>query len=192
VAIVWCIGCPAAGKSTLARSIAARWARERGKKLLAIDCEGDSNFATLPRTAKVEELPALLVRNNAVAFDAMTCEKAELRKLARFVERAGNLVLLIDGAHALLDAHSSAGDAWVRVQRVHRHANLDLIWTTHHLGGDVPQVVQACAPEIFVFRTTSPSALKVLEREYGLDPSRVRELPQGKFAKVQLGFQKTS
>ncbi len=189
MAVVWCIGCPGAGKTTLARSLAAEKARTTGRKLICIDAEGDANFRALPMARNVGELPKLLVAHNAVSFDAMSATKAELRRVPTFLERAGQLVVLIDGAHAVLDAHSSAGDAWVRLQRVHRHAELDLFWTTHHLGGDVPQVVQACAPEIYVFRTTSPAALKTLEREFGLDPAKVRALDRGRYIKVEMGFQ---
>jgi hypothetical protein len=186
--VVWCIGCPGAGKTTLARSIAAQRARSTGRKLLVVDAEGDANFRALPMGSTVSELPKLLVEHNAVSFDAMNAGKQELRRLPTFIERAGKLVVLVDGAHAVLDAHSSAGDVWVRLQRVHRHAELELIWTTHHLGGDVPQVVQACAPELYVFRTTSPAALKTLEREFGLEASRVRGLERGKYIKVEMGF----
>lgn len=190
--IAWLIGCPGAGKTTKARALALEWSTSTGKPLLAIDCEGDASMRALPRAATVGELAQLLARSRAVCFDAMSCHEAELGKLARFVERCGSLVLLIDGAHVVLDAHSSSGDAWVRLQRVHRHANLDLIWTTHHLGGDVPQVVQACAPDLYVFRTTSPAALKVLEREYALDPRTIRELPRGNFVRVETGFQNSA
>jgi hypothetical protein len=189
--IVWCIGCPGAGKTTLAKSIAAQRARQLNRKLVVVDAEGDAGFRSLPMASNVGELPKLLAAHNAVSFDAMSCGKQELRRLPTFLERAGKLVVLIDGAHAVLDAHSSAGDAWVRLQRVHRHAELELVWTTHHLGGDVPQVVQACAPELYVFRTTSPSALKTLEKEFGLEMSRVRTLERGVYIKVEMGFRPT-
>jgi hypothetical protein len=191
--IDWCIGCPGAGKTTLARHLAFTAAVAQRRRILAIDCEGDASLRALPRAANVDELRELYARGNrAVTFDAMNATDEELAELARAVERAGSLVLLIDGAHVLLDAHSHAGDAWVRVQRVHRHARLDLVWTTHHLGGDVPQVVQACAPTLHVFRTTSPAALKVLEREYGLDPNLVRSLDVGNFVRVESGFSKST
>ena len=186
--VVWCIGCPGAGKSTLARAKAKAKCDELRRPLLVVNCEGDREFDALPSCSTVAELPALIVRNRAVCFDALKASKPELRKLAGFLERAGPRVVLIDGAHALLDAHSAAGDAWVRLQRVHRHAELELIWTTHHLGGDVPQVVQACAPELYVFRTTSPAALKALEAQFGLDPQKIRTLERGNFVKVELGF----
>jgi hypothetical protein len=188
VSVGWYIGCPGAGKTTLAKAHASTLAQRGRKRVVLVDAEGDERFSSLPPAADVSELVNVLTTHAAARFDVLNAADQELRALPQWIERCGSLVVLVDGAHAVLDSRSAAGDAWVRLQRVHRHANLDLLWTTHHLGGDVPQVVQACAPELYVFRTTSPAALATLEREYGLNPSEIRGLERGKFLRVRSGF----
>jgi hypothetical protein len=187
--IAWYIGCPGAGKTTLALAHAAQRAVDRDVPLLVIDAEGD------PRTtAKMRRCatPADWARELAEGWRLCSWSVSSLASTpddwAAAIERRGSCVVLVDGAHALLTAHARAGDAWVRLQRVHRHRKLDLLLTTHHLGGDVPQVVQATAPELCVFRTTAPAALDVLERAWGLDRARIAALPRGRYVRVTTGF----
>jgi hypothetical protein len=188
MSVGWYIGCPGAGKTTLAKAHAAALAQRGRKRLLLVDAEGDERFSSLPPAAELDELANVLVTHAAARFDVVHASDEALRDLPRWIENRGRFVVLVDGAHELLSARSASGDAWVRLQRVHRHAELDLLWTTHHLGGDVPQVVQACAPDLYVFRTTAPAALATLEREYGLNPSEVRSLERGNFLRVRSGF----
>lgn len=182
------IGCTGAGKSTKARAVVYDLVARTRKRLVVVDCEGDEAFASLPRARDVDELAAELKRNRAVAFAAIDASSAELERLARFLELAGNLVVLVDGAWSLVSSHAAADDPWLALCRKHRHRRLDLVLTTHHLGSDVSQSLQSFAPDLYVFCVTSPAALRSLERDYDLDPAKIRALPQGSFIHVRQGF----
>lgn len=184
----WYIGCPKAGKTTLAKAHAAELAKLGRKRVVVVDAEGDRSFESLPPANECEELGNVLVTHPAAVFDVLNASEDELRELPRWIERTKNLVVLVDGAHAVLSSRAASADDWVRIQRVHRHAKLDVLCTTHHLGGDVPQLVQALAPDLFVFRTTSPAALAVFEREYGIPPGAILRLECGSFLRVRTGF----
>lgn len=186
--IALCIGCTGAGKSTKARALVAQLARETGRRVVVVDCEGDRAFASLPRASDVDALAAQLKRARVVAFDAERAGPRELDRLARFIRELGNLIVLVDGAWAALDCRTPAKDPWVALCRKHRHANLALVLTTHHLGSDVSQSLQSFGPDLFVFCTTSPAALDTLERQYGLDRKQIRALRQGSFVHVRQGF----
>jgi hypothetical protein len=186
--IEWDIGCPGAGKTTHALAQAIQRAVVRGVPLIVVDGEGDPRVSIGRRCTRLDELDAELRGGARVATWGGDPSDPQTQQLAGAIERRGSVVLLVDGAHTLLSARSHTADAWVRLQRLHRHAQLDLYWTTHHLGGDVPQVVQACAPVLYVFRTTSPAALAVLQREYGLSSTVVAVLPRGHYLKVETGF----
>lgn len=184
----WAFGVPGSGKTTLALARAAELAVLQNRPLLVIDAEGDPRTAIGRRASNPEQwLCDVRVGwrlHTWRALDALDQADA----WAQAIERRGRVVVLLDGAHALLTAHAHAADPWVRLFRVQRHRELDLWLTSHHLGGDVPQVVQACAPTLYVFRVTSPAALHTLAREYRLDPARVAALPPGAYFRIASGF----
>ena len=96
--------------------------------------------------------------------------------------------LLIDEAHVWLSARSAVTDPMLRIMRGHRHSKVRLFLTTQHLSGDVPQAALACSPVLHVFRCTSPATLERLEKQFGIQPARVRNLPQFNYLRLFEGF----
>ena len=173
----WFVGVPNTGKTTLALHHAALLERE-GYPVLALDAEG----APLGKLARVSTLDAALERvwgdGRSCVYTPATQEHATAA--ARACHAGGRATLLVDGAHAWLTAHRQT-EPFVRLMRSYRHADVNVLATTHHLSGDVPQVVLSCAPELYVFRCVSRPVLKLLSDEYGLSADHVRGLGQGEF-----------
>lgn len=96
--------------------------------------------------------------------------------------------VLLDGAHAVLSARSHVSEPLIAAMRGHRHRELALLLSTHHLTGDVPQAALSCAPELYLFCCTSPAVLKTVEKEWGVPARKVSGLPQFSYLCVRLGF----
>lgn len=72
--------------------------------------------------------------------------------------------------------------------RATQHVQTRLYLTTQHFTADIPQAALSCAPDLFVFRCTSPRVLEVLERNFGMDTEHVRRLPQFHYLQHRTSF----
>lgn len=111
----------------------------------------------------------------------------DLDQVARIAESGGKLVLLIDEAHYWLSG-KGASPTLLRIMRATRHSQLRILLTTQHLSGDIPQAAFACAPDLYLFRTTAPRSLKVLESEFELDPEILSGLRAHYFIRKRTSF----
>ena len=99
------------------------------------------------------------------------------------------VVLFVDEFANYISARTAQDDApLVRMMRSWRHVPANLLLTSQHLTGDVPQAVFSCAPRIFLFRSTALPVLKRLEEHFSLDRGKVRTLEQFEYLELYEGF----
>lgn len=111
----------------------------------------------------------------------------EVDQLARACLDPGEVNVLVDEAHTWLTARRGVDGPLLKLMRAHRHAKVNILLTTQHLTGDIPQEALSCAPRLFVFRCSAPAVLERLKRE-GIDPERVQALPQFEYVEHYSGF----
>jgi hypothetical protein len=181
----WYVGIPGSGKTYLALAHLRELIESNGWPALVIDTAGVSNFASIPHARNVREALSWVwgAGNHAaiVPSDAMQVEQ-----LVGACQGAGRVNLLVDEAAYWLSARSS-GTGLLRLMRAHRHARANVLLTTQHLTGDVPQEALSCAPRLYVFRCTAPAVLKRLTEE-GIDADRVSKLPAREYVEHFAGF----
>lgn len=181
------MGVPRAGKTRLAHAHAVRLARANSWPVLIIDSQGVGNFKNWPHAVSVEDAKLeIWAKRTSCAFIPKSADDVEA--LVNSVLTAGRVNLLIDEAAYWLSSSRGRGGALVRLLRAYRHAPANVLLTTQHLSGDVPQEALSCAPTLYVFRCTSPAVLDRLEREFGTDRHLVSNLPQGQFVTIRTGF----
>jgi len=191
--VSWYLGCPASGKTTLARAHAVDAHRATGWPILVVNTEGAAQLDGFHRSRSLAEALRVVWRDRASTSYAPR-DADEVLALMRAARRPGRVVVLIDEAHVWFDA-TAGGEvrrAILRLMRSHRHAGVRLLLTTQHLSGDIPQAALACSPILHVFRCTSPATLARLESQYGLEPARVRLLRQFAYLRIFEGFEKTA
>lgn len=182
----WYVGVPRAGKTTLAAQHAAELSRLTGWPVLVIDSAGAAQLGGVPRARNLADaIEHVWQRRTHAAFTPD--DAAEVDAAARAVLAAGRVVLLVDEAAFWINSRNANGPL-LRIMRAHRHAKVWALLTTQHLSADVPQSALSCAPELYVFRCTSPAVLDRLEREYGLERNRVANLGIGRYLRVETGF----
>jgi DNA helicase HerA-like ATPase len=185
--VAWYAGCPGSGKTTLAKVHARQWSKDTGWPVLVIDSTGASDFERILHTSEPREI----VKRLWILRERVTVTTPEddrvLDGLIRAVRGGRGVVLLVDEAHFWLSGFNRSGEL-LRLMRATRHAHVRLLLTTQHLSGDIPQAAFACAPDLYLFRTTSPRSLKVLEREFEVEPAKVRELPKHRFIRKRTSF----
>jgi hypothetical protein len=169
----WYVGAPQSGKTTLASVHARKWSEALGRPVVVVDSEGTRDFVRVEHFDDVRELAGAVWGQGSWA--AITPEDVrQVDELAGAVRRGGNVVLLVDEAHYWLASARSTG--LLRLMRSTQHSRLRVLLTTQHLSGDVPQSALACDPDLFVFRTTSPRSLDVLEKQFRCPASVARAL----------------
>lgn len=185
--VAWIVGCPQSGKTTLARWEASRLSRERGWPVLVIDAASVHNLADVP-SATVDEAISALWKEPRGSARIAPRSLEEVDRACRAVRAGKRVVLLVDEAHYFLSAQSGVSSELLRLMRATQHAQAEVLLTTHHLTGDVPQSALSCTSRLLVFRCTSPRVLRVLETEFGFPRQEVRELPQYHYRVRSLGF----
>jgi hypothetical protein len=183
----WYVGIPGAGKTTLARRHACELSAAEKKPILFLDSAGVANFEDVQHARTLKDLAHLVwTRGEHAAWIPTSSEEVEA--LVHLVAARGSIVLLVDEAAFWLSSSRGRGGGLLRLMRAHRHARVHLLLTTQHLSGDVPQEALSCAPDLYVFRCTSPVVLDRLEREYGVERRKVSCLTRGEFLHLSTSF----
>lgn len=151
-----------------------------------IDNTCDPEFRSLRHARSVREaIDWVWGASEHVAFTPT--DPDEVEQLARACLDPGHVNLLIDELSYSVSSRRNVGSGLVQLMRLHRHANVNIFWTTQHLTGDVPQEVLSCAPRIAVFRCTAPAVLERLKQE-GIDVAAVAALPAHRHLEHYSGF----
>jgi hypothetical protein len=185
--VVWIIGIPQSGKTTLAVSRAVACARERRVPLFAIDGANVAQLRGFPlRSSVLEALDAGFARGEDSRVRPSS--RDELDALLRGIRAGKRAVVLVDEAHRWLSAQSGSSGELLHLMRETQHAQVDLFATTHHLTGDVPQAAISCTSRVLVFRCIAKAVLDRLESEWSLPRRTVSTLPQFHYLEHVTGF----
>lgn len=185
--VAWMVGCPQSGKTSLAKHSARVAHLNRGWPVLIVDSAEVHNLADVPLHSTEDAIEALWREPRGHAR-VVPRDIEEMDRLMRAVRAGKRVVVVVDEAHFWLSAQSGVSGELVKLMRATQHAQVDLILTTQHLTGDVPQSALSCTTDLYVFRCTAPRVLQTLDREYGLEREQVRNLPQFHFLHVSTGF----
>lgn len=185
--VTWIVGCPQSGKTTLARSEAARLSALRRAPVLILDAQSVHNLSDVPK-ATVDEAISACWREPRGNARVVPSSIDDVDRMARAVRHGQRVVLLVDEAHFWLSAQSGASHELLKVMRATQHAKADVLLTTQHLTGDVPQAALSCTSRLCVFRCQAPRVLQTLEREFDLPRDLVSTLPQFRYAEKRIGF----
>lgn len=186
--VVWAIGIPQSGKTTLAVSRAIARAEERGVPLVAIDSARVEQLRGLPEATSPDDLVQLAFREKRscryVPHVPEDCDR-----VLRAIRKGRKVVVLVDEAHYWLSAHTAATcSELVHLMREAQHSRVDLFLTTQHLTGDVPQAALSCTSRVLVLRCTAPRVLDLLSKTWALDRGTIQALPQFHYLEAQIGF----
>jgi hypothetical protein len=161
------VGAPGTGKTHAALEDLRTWEGERW----VMDLGGSKLLESIPKgpTGAGAGLAGRFVREQR--WTPETPDELDAR--LRLAYRRGNLALLVDDVAALPSKEVG------RLCRLWRPRNIRLLLTTQHVSADVGQVVLACDPTIFAFRTTSPASLDWLWQWHRVTPDELAGLKCG-------------
>ena len=182
----WYAGCPTAGKSTLALRHLADDIRANGCPALIIDAQRVWNFKEVPHVSNVHDAIVALYQDHrhvAISID----DPEQMDRLAKGLRCGKDINILIDEARYWLSAHQISRELSLLMRTSHQHSRCIIRCTTQRLE-DIHQDALACTNEMYVFRCTSPRTLERLEREFGIDISKVKSLERGQFISWKAGF----
>ena len=176
----WYVGLTGRGKTTLALIHAKELANRTCWPILVVDSE-DSLGAELPSfaVARRPSTAIMSVWGDGRHTRWIPDHPDEIERIAEACHELGHVVLLVDEGSYYLHSGTRTGSRLLRLVRAHRHAPAWILFTTQHFSGDIPMAAFAGAPEVFVFQTTQPSALKRLREDWGIASDDVSELPVG-------------
>ena len=185
--ICWYAGIPGAGKTTRAIEEARTISSATGRPILAIDPARVEQFtgSDWQRAKTVDECIALTWKDGRHTVFTPN-DEMEAEAIFGAVNEAGGVVLLIDEAHYYLSAHYLSPNL-SKIMRAYRHLKLKIILTTQNFG-DIPQRALGQAPHLYIGRQTAPLVLDRLEKQYGLDPQKIRNIPKYEFVHFFDGF----
>ncbi len=185
--VIWYAGAPNTGKTTLALKHAHEIVIATRRPVMVLDSISAKNFREEYHEENVEELVEGAWLDGVHTWYTPK-SREEVEQICDACYHAGNIVLIIDETANWLTAKSGIDTGLLRLMRSHRHCLVNVLLTTQHLSGDIPQAAFACDPDIYLFLTTAPAALKVIERDFGQDGEHVRHLRQGEHLFLPSGI----
>jgi len=181
----WYAGTPGSGKTTAALRDAVALSEKTGWPIVFLD------------TVRVEQAGAFERAETILAFCRLVWGRG---RHAAFWPKEERLADAFLGAcwggrrvHAIVDeVHHWASPYRILpnlslLLRSYRHAEVTLHLTTQSFG-DIPQGALAQAPRLRIYRNTAPRTLDRLADYCGLDPEKIRTLPQFEALEWSDGF----
>ena len=179
------VGCPGSGKTTLARDCAFLDCEKNGRPIVVVDPSRVDQLKCFPHATGLEAT----VREawGVGSHVAYTPQGEDEFDGLMAAARAGkDVILLLDELRFFASAHYLSRELTLAC-RMWKHSNLSVYGTTQHVG-DLHAELLAVVTNLVVFRVTSPRGLERLQREYGLAPDVVSQLPQFEYLTVRVGF----
>lgn len=188
--MTWAVGVPQSGKTTLALSLGWQLCERWRVPMLVLDSAEVRQLAGVEEASSTQDAIARVWGRPRSSVRFVPTDREEVDRLCVAANRGRDFVLIVDEAHYWISSSSSrTSNLLLRLMRATQHARVRIFLTTHHLSGDVPQAALSCSPELYLFRCVSPAVLEFLERQYGLQPSRLASLPRGAFLRVSTAFE---
>lgn len=174
---IWYVGAPKYGKTFRAQTDCTRLVALTNLPALVIDSAGAMTDTGLELSTPEQAINSVWGSERRSAR-VIPRDRKEAESIFSAAYSGGSVILLVDEIGFWLTSRIQSASL-ARIMRSRRHRRVSLLATTQHFSGDVSQEARACSPSIYVFRTTSPAALRVLEKDYQLNPEAVRRLGVG-------------
>ena len=183
--VYWYVGAPTAGKTTLALHHLREDIKETRWPALIIDSQGVAQFNDVPHADSVVQAITWVWKEGRHAAYTPTGVE-EVNQLAGAIRRGKRVHVLVDEARYWMSAHSITPEI-SRLMRVWQHSQITIRLTSQRLE-DIHQDAIACTTKLYAFRTVAPRTLERLERDFGLDPNKVKSLPRGSYEVWDASF----
>jgi hypothetical protein len=152
-----------------------------------IDTRRADQLARVPHVDTLDAaLRSLWIDGASVAWKPRSIDDVDAA--CRAVAAGKRVLVLIDESHRWLSASSGCSAELVSLMRANQHERTHLFLATQHFSGDIPQSALGCAPDVYVFRTTSWRARKILRDEFNIDPTSAATLPKYHYLQHSSGF----
>lgn len=169
------VGTTGVGKTYLAKEHLLKL-HKSGVPCVVIDGATVANFDDIPHVQDAREVAEALWGSREAKLIAWTPKTVdEFDSLMRAIQAARGergIAILID---EITFWKKSAELPFLF--RTWRHSKTTILVTSQHVSADLGQVLFGCNPRIFIFRTTAPRSLEWFLRWHGLDPDKIRALP---------------
>lgn len=186
--IEWFVGAPESGKTTLALKHAFALVEMRRVPLIVVDNGHIPMFADKYHEQNIDELCEGVWREGVSCYYTPKDPLIDVDIICDACYEAKDCIILIDETNYSVTARSPVKSGFLRLMRSHQHCRVHVLCTTQHLSGDIPAACFSCAPHVYIFRTTSRPALKMIEEEWNLDRNTAMNLPQFEYREHYSGF----
>jgi hypothetical protein len=174
------VGTTQIGKTYKAIEMLREYHEQSKLGALVLDLGGAKNFRSWPHAKTHEEvIQRVWVERGLVAYTPSDEEDYEVMLDA--IRKAGGIAVLIDEIGLYPRSRQLA-----QLCRVWAHAGVTLFFTAQHVSADLGQVLLACNPHLFVFKTTSPRSKQWIQDELELDIAAVNAQPLGVYTEIRL------
>jgi len=178
------VGRPRAGKTTAAIKIAAEWSRRLEWPVLIVDSVG--GFAKLDnvlaaalgvcrRAERAADAVEAVVRHGQHALwtprDGVSLDAA----LGAVAASRRGVVILVDELAVWIDSSRRDSKQLLPLMRTWFHHKVRMVATTQSLSTDLPSVIRACAPKLFLFGMPGDLPRRAAER-MGMPPELAAQL----------------
>lgn len=183
--VFWYVGAPTAGKTTLALHNLRHDILETRRPALVVDSQSVGTLAHVPHVATVREAITKVWKEGTHA--AIVPESVEqVSALAGACRRGKRVHILIDEARYWMNAHSITPEL-SRLMRVWQHSEITVHLTSQRLE-DIHQDAIACTTRLYAFRCVAPRTLERLQKDFGMNPDEISQLPRGEYKVWDASF----
>jgi hypothetical protein len=187
--IVFFVGAPGQGKTTMAQHLAAERAGARMVPCVIGDPEGVLDYEGCTRlTGPCWDELSRIVWTEGEHVIWTPGREEEFANFLHGIRRGGNVVFLQDESSHIADPENVSRQilvAALRLCRAHRLQGIDMYFTTQS-PSEIHRKIWNLRTEVYIFNCTGSGALERLEAELELSPewvAKIRTLPEGKYVK---------
>lgn len=185
--IYFYIGTTGSGKTTRAFADISQAIKDNGNPGLIINSQGVAPLAGVTHYDTWQEVARAVwndkKRKNAAFIPSHSREVENIFHLARTLK---NVNILFDEAAFFVSARHVPKPIELAF-RTHLHTGLNIYGTSQH-ASDLSPLVYQTLTGLYVFRCTSPRVLERINKEYGIDIEKVKNLARGECVFMGGGF----